>query len=160
MINNNINFYSQSHYFDIEGHVHDIEVGSTKNLDPQLMGFLKKDGSVLQLYLANNPWRATTKQAHSKIHQYCVFCNTKRFENKIFHGTEKAFKELMDSKVRSGGGECLFQCKDLKCQGEKWFDLADNLPSETISSIFTLNNTYQLPEIVAQDQLKMLSQKV
>lgn len=160
MIRDTGSFYSKSHYFDSKGHVHDVEVGSVAKMNPEPMGFLSEDGRILQLYLANNPWRATNQLAHSKIYQYCVVCNAKRFSDETFYGPKEDFQGLMDSKVRPGSGECLFQCKDLKCQGERWFDLADNLPNEAFQTIFTFSNTHQLPTIVAQERLKMVNQKV
>lgn len=96
MISDRSNFHNCSHYFDSKGIIHDIGISSSFEFNPQPIAFLLKNGRIINLFLENNPWRATSEGEHaSMVYQYCIFCKEKRFENESFSGNKGDFKTCL-----------------------------------------------------------------
>lgn len=146
------NFYDHPSYFDDKGFIHDIKVGSSSSFDPQPLKLLLVDGRIVQLFVANNPWRAPSNRDSKMVYQFCVFCKHKRFESELFNSTEDDFETVTNILRIGGGRETLFTCQKLTCQAEKWFDFADNVAQDKFYATSTFEYISQLPKIIAQDQ--------
>lgn len=144
-------WHSCSHYFDCKGITHDIKTDSLLNFNPLTINLSLKDGRVMSLFLANNPWRATSKDRQPQMaYQYCVFCKEKRFENGSFNGSEVDFKKI-ENTLRPGSGESLFFCQKSSCW-ITWRNLSQNISEDKFDSVFSLSKIDKFPETILKEQ--------
>jgi hypothetical protein len=139
MIQNNGDCHNCSHYYDSDGVVQDIEVGSTSEFNPETFEFHLKDGRITSLFVKNNPWRASLGVNTTVVYQFCVICKQKRFENKSFNGTDNDFKTV-EHIILPGRGESFYTCRrQPTCSEDAWWDIADNLSEDSMRIIFGIN---------------------
>lgn len=134
------NYYTCSHCFDTNGAIHAagdpfFEIG------PQPMKIQLEDTRCVDLFVANNPWRAASEEDNSMLYQFCIFCKDQKFENEAFNGSIDDFQKVKS--ILTNERRARYTCQKAVCFA-KWHNVAENLSEEMYHAIFSVQTTIRL----------------